>query len=79
MDQSQALQKAAEIRSRIKDTVYVLEEDIEVRLQASFGIATWPQDAKELNGLIAAADQALFTIKDAGKDAIGQFHRQWKN
>ncbi|MFH1215507.1 MAG: diguanylate cyclase [Pseudomonadota bacterium] len=76
MDQSQALQKAAEIRSRIKDTVYVLEEDIEVRLQASFGIATWPQDAKELNGLIAAADQALFTIKDAGKDAIGQFQRQ---
>lgn len=76
MDQDQALQKAAEIRSRIKETVYVLEEDIEVRLQASFGIATWPQHATKLNDLIAAADQALFTIKDTGKDAIGQFQRQ---
>ncbi len=76
MNESQASEKAAEIRSRIKETTYVLEENIEVRLQASFGIATWPQHAKELNDLIAAADQALFSIKDAGKDAIGQYQIQ---
>lgn len=76
MDQNQAGQKASEIRSRIKETVYELEQGVEVQLQASFGIATWPQHARELNGLLAAADQALFTIKDAGKDAIGQFQSQ---
>ena len=73
MDQLQALQKASEIRASVKNTVYVLDQDIEVRLRASFGIATFPHHAEDLNGLIAAADHALFAIKAAGKDAIGQF------
>ena len=69
-DQDQAFQKASEIRSRIKDTVYALDHGIKVRLQASFGVATFPQHAENFNALIAAADQALFSIKEAGKDAI---------
>ena len=73
LDQSRALQKAAEIRARVRNTVYVLDQGIEVRLQASFGLATFPQHATDLNGLIAAADHALFAIKEAGKDAVGQF------
>lgn len=73
MNQIQALQKTSEIRSRVKDTVYVLDQGIEVRLKASFGIATFPQHARDSNSLIAAADQALFAIKEAGKDAIGHF------
>ena len=73
IDQPQALQIASEIRASVKNTVYVLDQGIEVRLRASFGIATFPQHAADLNGLIAAADHALFAIKEAGKDAIGQF------
>ena len=64
MDQHQAVQKAHEIRSRMKKSTYLLDQGIEVRLQASFGIATLPQHATEVNALLAAADQALFTIKD---------------
>ena len=75
LDQFQAFQKASEIRSRVKNTVYVLDQGIEVRLQASFGVATFPQHATDLDGLIAAADHALFAVKKAGKDAIGQFQR----
>ncbi|BBO82093.1 hypothetical protein DSCO28_26590 [Desulfosarcina ovata subsp. sediminis] len=69
----QALEKAAEIRSRMADTVYVLGQGVEVRLQASFGVATYPQHATDLNGLIAAADHALFAVKATGKNAIGRF------
>ena len=76
MDQPQALQKASEIRTSVKDTIYVLDQDIEVRLRASFGIATFPQHAEDLNSLIAAADHALLAIKEAGKDAIGQFQNR---
>jgi diguanylate cyclase (GGDEF)-like protein len=74
-DQPQAFQKASEIRSRMKNTAYVLDKGVEVRLQASFGVATFPQHAKDLNDLIGAADQALFAIKEAGKDSIGQFQK----
>lgn len=72
-DKSRAVQKASEIRLRVKRSVYELDQGIAIRLQASFGVATFPQDAEDLNGLIAAADHALFAIKETGKDAIGQF------
>jgi diguanylate cyclase (GGDEF)-like protein/PAS domain S-box-containing protein len=75
MNQIQALQKTSEIRTRVRDSVYVLDQGIEVRLKASFGIATFPRHATDANSLIAAADQALFAIKEAGKDAIGQFQK----
>ena len=59
----------------MKQSIYVLDQGIEVRLQASYGTATFPQDASDLNGLIAAADHALFAVKKKGKDGIGQFQR----
>ena len=73
MDPDQAYEKASDIRCRVRETVYRLEGDVEVRLTASFGIATFPHHATDLQGLIAAADHALFAIKGRGKDAIGRF------
>jgi diguanylate cyclase (GGDEF)-like protein len=75
-DQPQAMQKASAICSTVKNTAYVLDKGVEVRLQASFGVATFPQDATDLNGLIAAADHALFAIKKSGKNAVGRFQQQ---
>jgi len=73
MDQDQAYRKASEIHDKVRSTAYQLEQNIEVSLTASFGIATFPQHATDMHDLIAAADQALFAIKETGKDAIGQF------
>ncbi len=72
-DQTQAFLKANDIRNRMRDSVYVLNQNIEVRLQASFGIATFPEDAKDIDALLAAADQALFAVKKSGKNDIGQY------
>ena len=79
MSQAQALNKASEIRSRIKETIYVLDQGTTVLLRASFGVATFPHHATDANGLIAVADQALFAVKAAGKDAVGQFQAQPRN
>ena len=73
LDPPRALEKASEIRLRVKRSVYELDPGITIRLQASFGVATFPQDAEDLNGLIAAADHALFAIKETGKDAVARF------
>ena len=73
MEMAQAFQKANEIRTTIRSTVYVLNEGVEVKLTASFGIATFPDHATDLNALIAAADHALFAIKKNSKDAVGRF------
>jgi len=42
-----------------------------VRMSASHGLATFPEDAFDLTSLLALADKAMFRIKEGGKDAIG--------
>lgn len=73
-DQAQALRKASEICDKMRDSVYVLDQKIEVRLTASFGVATFPKDAKDIDALLAAADQTLFSVKGNGKNNIGQYN-----
>ncbi len=67
---TQAVQKALEIQQRIKQSVYLRDQGVEVRLQASFGIATFPDHAKDVRGLLGAADHALFAVKKNGRDSV---------
>jgi len=73
-DKPQALKKAEEIRSRMKQTVYLANHGHQVSLSASFGIATFPDDAGDVTGLLALADRAMFDVKEKGKDAIKLAH-----
>ena len=65
-----ALEKAEEIRLRVEQRVYLTSQSFAVRLTASFGVATYPQDATDLQRLLALADQALFAAKAAGKNTV---------
>ena len=67
----QAKGKAEEIRARMKLTNYLARERHNVRLSASFGIATFPDDTDSRTGLLALADKAMFHIKQTCKDSIG--------
>ena len=69
-DKAKALKKAEEIRSRMKQTIYLASHGHQVSLSASFGIATFPEDADDVTGLLALADRAMFDVKEKGKDAI---------
>jgi diguanylate cyclase (GGDEF)-like protein len=65
--------KAEEIRSRMLETVYLREQGFAVRLKASFGVATFPDHAGDMTGLLAAADKALFGVKEKGRDAVESY------
>jgi diguanylate cyclase (GGDEF)-like protein/PAS domain S-box-containing protein len=67
----QAAKKAREIQTRMRKTVYLTSQGFEVKLSASFGIATFPDDAADRTALLALADKAMFAIKKRGKNAIG--------
>jgi len=41
-----------------------------LRLQASFGVAALPENAVDREGLIAAADAALYRAKRAGRNRV---------
>jgi len=74
LDDACAKQKALEIRRLINNAVYLREQGVDVRLSASFGVATFPDHAKDMRDLLSAADQALFCVKQTGKNSVG-LHR----
>jgi diguanylate cyclase (GGDEF)-like protein len=69
-NKDRALGKAEEIRNRMNHTLYLTEHGHRVVLKASFGIATYPEDARHVSGLLALADRAMFRVKEGGKDAV---------
>jgi diguanylate cyclase (GGDEF)-like protein/PAS domain S-box-containing protein len=65
-----ALAKAEDLRARIAATTYLAATGHAADLTASFGIASHPDDASDLEGLLALADQALFDVKRSGRNGI---------
>ncbi len=71
LNKLQATQKTEQIRSQMKQTTYLTKAGHNVHIGASFGLATFPEDTDNRTGLLALADQAMFRIKQTGKDSIG--------
>ena len=70
-NKARATEKAEQIRSQMKHATYLAKAGHNVHLGASFGLATFPEDTDNRTGLLALADQAMFRIKQTGKDSIG--------
>ncbi len=67
----QARHKAEEIRVTLSQTIFLANQGLQVSLRASFGVATYPEDATDRTALLALADQAMFDVKGKGKNAVG--------
>jgi diguanylate cyclase (GGDEF)-like protein len=67
-----ALVVAQRIRDRIASHAFLEAEGIGYRLTASVGAATLPGAAATPEGLLAAADAAMYRVKARGKDGIEQ-------
>jgi diguanylate cyclase (GGDEF)-like protein len=66
---------AAQLAERIREAVERLEVprvdgEGSLRLQASFGVAALPENAASRDGLVAAADAALYRAKRAGRNRV---------
>ena len=69
-DKQQALEMAETIRQRIKETIYLQKAGLNVRIHSSLGVSTFPDDADTLTELLGLADQAMFSVKERGKDSV---------
>lgn len=70
-DQAQARSVAERVRNAMSDAPFAPEAGIEVSITASFGIATYPVHAHHKEGLIRAADSAMYRVKSTTKNSIG--------
>jgi diguanylate cyclase (GGDEF)-like protein len=66
----QAAEVADTLRKAVKSGPYLMQWEHDVHLTASFGVATFPQDAEDCTELLAFADQAMFSAKNTGKDMV---------
>jgi diguanylate cyclase (GGDEF)-like protein len=66
----QALEKVERMREAITSRTFLHKEHVNARLTASFGVACYPQDAKDKHELLLEADRCLFRSKSAGKNRI---------
>jgi len=64
------LSKVNLIKEAIKTNAFLKAENVDIRLTASFGMATFPDDARSKEQLLTAADHCLFKSKKEGKDRI---------
>jgi diguanylate cyclase (GGDEF)-like protein len=69
-DKQQAMGMAETIRKRIKETIYLQKAGLSVHISSSLGVSTFPDDADTLSELLALADQAMFSVKERGKDSV---------
>jgi diguanylate cyclase (GGDEF)-like protein len=65
-----ALVAARRVRERVAGEPFLAGEGICYRLTASVGVATLPEVADTPEGLLAAADTAMYRVKSHGKDGI---------
>lgn len=68
--QAEALEVIRRLRRLLNQTTFLQSEGLAIRLTASFGIATLPEDAQDRDSLLAIADKAMFSSKGRGRDCI---------
>jgi len=69
-NKEEALHKVRRMKRAIESTPFLQKENIQAHLTASFGLASFPHDAKDKRELLAEADRCLFKSKTEGKNRI---------
>jgi diguanylate cyclase (GGDEF)-like protein len=68
----EAMLVAERLRNSLNQTVFFKKEGLNIRVTASFGLATYPDDALNKEDIIKMADQAMYRVKDSSRDGICQ-------
>lgn len=66
----EALDFALYLREQLNAHDFLNEEGLNLRITASFGVASYPGDANDKNGMINLADAAMYKIKDSTRDGV---------
>ena len=71
-----ALAVANRLRDRIARHIFLSDRGPGSRLTASIGVATMPEAADTADGLLEAADTAMYRVKEEGKNGIHMAERR---
>ena len=69
-EKSGAILLAQKLHLELHSQLFVSNYGDPLKVSASFGVAAFPDDALTASELIAAADEAMYLAKDAGRDTV---------
>ena len=66
----EALEFARFLREKVNAHLFLSEEGLNLKITASYGIASYPSDAQNKKDLLRLADAAMYRIKGSSRDGI---------
>jgi diguanylate cyclase (GGDEF)-like protein len=66
-----ALVVARRLRDALRTSLFCKEEQLNLNVRASIGLATYPHDAKTTHDIIRQADEMMYLVKNTTRDNIG--------
>src|SRR5213080_5018859 len=66
-----ALVVARRLRDTLRTSMFCQEEQLNLNVRASMGVATFPHDAKTPHDIIRQADEMMYLVKNTSRDNIG--------
>ena len=66
----QAVHVARRLRLALNGAVFLRDKGLEVRVTASFGVASYPDDAVNKDDVLRLADEAMYRVKETTRDGI---------
>lgn len=67
-----AMVVAEKLRRSLREHSFHIDNGVELKVTGSFGVATYPSDAKDKDDLIRLADKAMYEVKDRNRDAVAE-------
>jgi len=61
---------ACKLRDVVRAHYFLTSEGYRIRLTASFGVASYPEDAQSKLTLVRQADQAMYRVKESSRDGV---------
>lgn len=65
-----AFNVAKKIKSSMKQTIFLKDDGLKIKITASFGVASLPSDSEDSTGLIRLADKAMYKVKGLSRDGV---------
>jgi diguanylate cyclase (GGDEF)-like protein len=64
---------AAKLRNALRQRQFHADDGTPFKITASFGIASYPEDATTKRDLVSLADQAMYAVKESSRDGIRSY------
>jgi diguanylate cyclase (GGDEF)-like protein len=65
-----AINVARRLHKLIRETVWLKNEGLNIRITPSVGLAAYPVDSKTKEGLLHLADEAMYLVKNTNRDSV---------